>query len=67
MSNLSYSGRKKITRLNRRTAVVAFSALEVYSIADIIRKKLGGAAIIMGALSPRARNAQVEMLSLIHI
>ena len=61
MSNLSYSGRKKITRLNRRTAVVAFSALEVYSIADIIRKKLGGAAIIMGALSPRARNSQVEM------
>ena len=61
LSRLSYSGRKKITRLARRTAIVAFSALEVYSIADIIRKKLGGTAIIMGALSPRARNAQVEM------
>ena len=61
MSNLSYIGRKKVTRLKKRTAVVAFSAADVYTIADIIRKQLGGAAIVMGALSPRTRNSQVEM------
>jgi len=61
MSDLSYIGRKKVTRLKKRTAVVAFSAADVYTIADIIRKQLGGAAIVMGALSPRTRNSQVEM------
>ena len=61
MSSLSYSGRKKVTRLQKRSAIVAFSISEVYTIADIIRKQLGGAAIVMGALSPRTRNAQVEM------
>ena len=61
MSALSYSGRKKVTRLRNRSAIVAFSAADVYTIADIIRNQLGGAAIVMGALSPRTRNSQVEM------
>ena len=61
MSALNYIGRKKVTRLKKRTAIVAFSAADVYTIADIIRKQLGGAAIVMGALSPRTRNSQVEM------
>tara|TARA_B100000029_G_scaffold354937_1_gene347768 strand:+ start:767 stop:3304 length:2538 start_codon:yes stop_codon:yes gene_type:complete len=60
-SKLSYSGYKKITNLPRRSAVVAFSIDSVYSIAEIIRKNKGGVAIVMGALSPRTRNAQVEM------
>jgi len=60
-SKLSYSGYKKITNLPRRSAVVAFSMDSVYSIAEIIRKHKGGVAIIMGALSPRTRNAQVKM------
>ena len=61
MSVLSYSGEKKITRLPPRSAVVAFSANEVYAIAELIRRQRGGAAIVMGALSPRTRNAQVEL------
>jgi len=61
MSVLSYSGSKKITRLPRRSAVVAFSADEVYAIAELIRRQRGGAAVVLGALSPRTRNAQVEM------
>ncbi|MEO8558007.1 MAG: helicase-related protein [Rhodospirillales bacterium] len=60
-STLSYTGPKKITRLPRRSAVVGFSASEVYSIAELIRRQRGGAAVVMGALSPRTRNAQVEM------
>src|SRR6516225_5450019 len=60
-SRLSYEGPKKITRLPRRTAVVAFSAAEVYAIAELIRRQRGGAAVVMGALSPRTRNAQVEL------
>ena len=60
-SKLSYSGYKKITNLPRRTAVVAFSMDSVYSIAEVLRKHKGGVAIIMGALSPRTRNAQVKM------
>jgi len=60
-SKLSYSGQKKLTRLPRRSAVVAFSASEVYGIADLIRRQRGGAAVVMGALSPRTRNAQVEL------
>jgi ATP-dependent RNA helicase SUPV3L1/SUV3 len=60
-STLTYAGPKKITRLPPRSAVVAFSAAEVYAIADLIRRQRGGTAIVMGALSPRTRNAQVEM------
>src|SRR3954462_7739204 len=61
LSQLSFSGDRKITRQPRRTAIVAFSADEVYAIAELIRRQRGGTAIVMGALSPRTRNAQVEM------
>ncbi|MGL4285661.1 MAG: helicase-related protein [Phreatobacter sp.] len=60
-SNLTFAGEKKITRLPRRSAIVAFSADEVYAIAELIRRQRGGAAVVLGALSPRTRNAQVEM------
>jgi ATP-dependent RNA helicase SUPV3L1/SUV3 len=60
-SKLTYEGPKKITRLPRRTAVVAFSAGEVYAIAELIRRQRGGAAVVMGNLSPRTRNAQVAL------
>ncbi|MBB3770865.1 ATP-dependent RNA helicase SUPV3L1/SUV3 [Angulomicrobium tetraedrale] len=61
LSNLTFAGEKKITRLPRRSAIVAFSADEVYAIAELIRRQRGGAAVVLGALSPRTRNAQVEM------
>jgi len=61
LSNLHYAGSKKITRLARRTAIVAFSAEEVYAIAELVRRQRGGAAVVLGALSPRTRNAQVEL------
>jgi ATP-dependent RNA helicase SUPV3L1/SUV3 len=61
LSQLTYSGEKKITRLPARTAVVAFSANDVYSIAELIRRQRGGTAVVLGALSPRTRNAQVEL------
>ncbi len=61
LSQLSFAGEKKITRLPRRAAIVAFSAEEVYSIAELIRRQRGGAAVVLGALSPRTRNAQVEL------
>ncbi|HEY9212695.1 MAG TPA: helicase-related protein, partial [Ancylobacter sp.] len=61
LSNLSFAGEKKISRLPRRSAIVAFSADEVYAIAELIRRQRGGAAVVLGALSPRTRNAQVEM------
>src|SRR5580765_7125626 len=60
-SNLTYSGSKKLTRLPRRSAVVAFSADQVYAIAELIRRQRGGAAVVMGSLSPRTRNAQVAL------
>src|SRR5580658_5279855 len=60
-SKLTYEGPKKITRLPRRTAVVAFSAAEVYAIAELIRRQRGGAAVVMGSLSPSTRNAQVAL------
>jgi ATP-dependent RNA helicase SUPV3L1/SUV3 len=60
-STLSYAGARKIVRLPPRSAVVGFSAADVYAIAELIRRQRGGAAIVMGALSPRTRNAQVEM------
>jgi ATP-dependent RNA helicase SUPV3L1/SUV3 len=61
MSHLAHAGQKKITRLPRRSAIVAFSADEVYAIAELIRRQRGGAAVVLGALSPRTRNAQVEL------
>jgi len=60
-SQLTYAGVKKITRLPARSAVVAFSADAVYAIAELIRRHRGGAAVVMGSLSPRTRNAQVEL------
>ncbi len=60
-SKLSYGGVKKLSRLQPRSAIVAFSAEEVYAIAEMIRRARGGAAVVMGALSPRTRNAQVAM------
>ncbi|MBL8835100.1 MAG: disulfide oxidoreductase [Alphaproteobacteria bacterium] len=60
-STLSYIGPRKITRLPRRSAIVAFSAAEVYGIAELVRRQRGGAAVVFGALSPRTRNAQVAM------
>ncbi|MDP6773993.1 MAG: helicase-related protein [Rhodospirillales bacterium] len=61
LSTLAYAGSRKITRLPPRSAVVAFSAAEVYAIAELMRRQRGGAAVVMGALSPRTRNAQVAM------
>jgi ATP-dependent RNA helicase SUPV3L1/SUV3 len=61
LSNLAYAGEKKITRLPPRSAAVAFSADEVYAIAELVRRQRGGAAVVLGALSPRTRNAQVEL------
>ncbi|MCC6949633.1 MAG: DEAD/DEAH box helicase [Bradyrhizobiaceae bacterium] len=61
LSMLTFAGEKKITRLPRRSAIVAFSAEEVYAIAELIRRQRGGAAVVLGALSPRTRNAQVEL------
>ena len=60
-SDLAYTGAKKLTRLPRRSAVVGFSAEDVYGIAEVIRRQRGGAAVVLGALSPRTRNAQVAM------
>ncbi len=60
-STLTYAGHKKLSRLPRRSAIVAFSAEEVYAIAEALRRLRGGAAVVMGALSPRTRNAQVAM------
>jgi ATP-dependent RNA helicase SUPV3L1/SUV3 len=61
LSQLLYAGSKKITRLPQRSAIVAFSADEVYAIAELIRRQRGGAAVVLGALSPRTRNAQVAL------
>jgi ATP-dependent RNA helicase SUPV3L1/SUV3 len=61
LSMLTYAGDKKLTRLPRRSAVVVFSAEEVYAIAELIRRQRGGAAVVLGALSPRTRNAQVAL------
>src|ERR1044071_664741 len=61
LSTLTYSGEKKLARLPSRSAIVAFSAEEVYAIAELIRRQRGGAAVVLGALSPRTRNAQVAL------
>ncbi len=60
-SSLAYAGARKLTRLPRRSAVVAFSAADVYALAELIRRQRGGTAVVLGALSPRTRNAQVAM------
>ncbi|MGE0211039.1 MAG: helicase-related protein [Parvibaculaceae bacterium] len=60
-SKLSYAGQKKLTRLPRRSAIVGFSAETVYAIAEAVRRQRGGAAVVLGALSPRTRNAQVAL------
>lgn len=60
-STLSYAGARKLSRLPKRSAIVAFSTEEVYAVAEAIRRLRGGAAVVMGALSPRTRNAQVAM------
>ena len=61
LSKLSYVGHKKISRIDRKTAIIAFSTEEVYAIAELVRRQKGGAAIVMGSLSPKTRNAQVEL------
>jgi ATP-dependent RNA helicase SUPV3L1/SUV3 len=60
-SRLSYTGVRKLSRMPPRSAIVGFSAEDVYAIAELIRRQKGGAAVVMGALSPRTRNAQVEL------
>jgi ATP-dependent RNA helicase SUPV3L1/SUV3 len=61
LSQLFYAGQKKITRLPHRSVIVAFSADEVYAIAELVKRQRGGAAVVLGALSPRTRNAQVAL------
>ena len=61
LSKLSFIGHKKISRINRKTAIIAFSTEEVYAIAELVRRQKGGAAIVMGSLSPKTRNAQVNL------
>ena len=61
LSTLTYSGAAKLTKLPKRSAIVAFSAEAVYALAELIRRQRGGAAVVMGSLSPRTRNAQVEL------
>ena len=61
LSKLTYAGHKKISRIERKSAIIAFSAEEVYAIAELIRRQKGGAAIVMGSLSPKTRNSQVEL------
>jgi len=60
-SKLSYGGYKKISRLDRKVAIIAFSVEEVYAIAELVRRQKGGAAVIMGSLSPKTRNSQVDL------
>jgi ATP-dependent RNA helicase SUPV3L1/SUV3 len=60
-SKLTYSGIKKISRLDRKVAIIAFSIEEVYAIAELVRRQKGGAALIMGSLSPKTRNSQVGL------
>jgi len=60
-SKLSYAGYKKISRLEPRTAIIAFSVEEVYAIAELVRRQKGGAAGIIGSLRPKTRNSQVKL------
>ncbi len=61
LSKLIYTGHKKISRIERKSAIIAFSSEEVYAIAELIRRQKGGAAIVMGSLSPKTRNSQVNL------
>jgi len=61
LSKLIYIGHKKISRIERKSAIIAFSTEEVYAIAELVRRQKGGAAIVMGSLSPKTRNAQVDL------
>ena len=61
LSTLTFAGERKLTRMPGRSAIIAFSAEEVYAIAELVRRQKGGAAVVLGALSPRTRNAQVAM------
>ena len=61
LSKLIYTGHKKISRIERKSAIIAFSAEDVYAIAELIRRQKGGAAIVMGSLSPKTRNSQVNL------
>ncbi len=61
LSKLTFSGHKKISRIERKSAIIAFSAEEVYAIAELMRRQKGGAAIVMGSLSPKTRNSQVNL------
>jgi ATP-dependent RNA helicase SUPV3L1/SUV3 len=61
LSKLTYAGQKKLTRLPPRSAIVAFTAEMVYAVAELVRRQRGGAAVVMGALSPKTRNAQVAL------
>ncbi len=61
LSKLSFQGKKKISRIERKSVIIAFSTEEVYAIAELIRRQKGGAAIVMGSLSPKTRNAQVNL------
>jgi len=61
LSKLTFVGHKKISRIERKSAIIAFSAEEVYAIAELVRRQKGGASIVMGSLSPKTRNAQVEL------
>ncbi len=61
LSTLRYAGTSRLDRLPRRSAIVAFTAADVYALAEVIRRRRGGAAVVLGALSPRTRNAQVAM------
>ncbi len=60
-SKLTYTGYKKISRIERKSAIIAFSAEEVYAIAELLRRQKGGSAIVMGSLSPKTRNSQVSL------
>ncbi|MCR9086321.1 MAG: helicase-related protein [Rhodobacteraceae bacterium] len=61
LSDLVYAGAKKLSRMPPRSAIVGFSVENVYAIAELLRRQKGGAAVVMGALSPRTRNAQVDL------
>ena len=61
LSKLSFVGHKKISRIERKTAIIAFSSEDVYAIAELIRRQKGGSAIVMGSLSPKTRNSQVQL------
>lgn len=61
LSKLSYAGQKKVSRLPRRSAIVTFTANDVYATAELVRRQRGGAAVVLGALSPKTRNAQVDL------